>query len=58
VSEPARPSGPPPRLDDEHLEAKVDDILAKVSRVGMQGLTDQERQTLMRASEAIKRRRG
>jgi membrane associated rhomboid family serine protease len=47
-----------PRPDDEHLEAKVDDILAKVSRVGMQGLTEHERQTLMRASEAIKRRRG
>jgi membrane associated rhomboid family serine protease len=46
------------RLDDEHLEAQVDAILAKVHRVGMDGLTDQERQVLVRASEAIKRRRG
>jgi membrane associated rhomboid family serine protease len=44
--------------DDEHLDAKVDDILAKLSRVGLPGLTEQERQTLVRASEAIKRRRG
>jgi membrane associated rhomboid family serine protease len=58
VSESAAPRAAAARPDDEHLEAKVDDILAKVSRVGMQGLTEHERQTLMRASEAIKRRRG
>ncbi len=55
ASKPAAPPGP--RLDDEHLEAQVDDILAKVHRVGMEGLTEQERQVLVRASEAIKRRR-
>jgi membrane associated rhomboid family serine protease len=55
-----KPTPPPaaPRLDDEHLEAQVDAILAKIPRVGMEGLTDQERQVLLRASEAIKRRRG
>jgi hypothetical protein len=59
VSEPVTPrTATSARQEDEHLEAKVDDILAKVSRVGMQGLTESERQTLMRASEAIKRRRG
>ena len=56
--EPARPTpAPVPRLDDEHLEAQVDAILAKVHHVGMEGLTDQERQVLVRASEALKRRR-
>jgi membrane associated rhomboid family serine protease len=55
----SRPAPPPgPRPDDEHLEAQVDDILAKVHRVGMEGLSDHERQVLVRASEAIKRRRG
>ncbi len=44
--------------EDDQLEAQVDDILAKIPRVGMEGLTDQERQVLLRASEAIKRRRG
>jgi membrane associated rhomboid family serine protease len=44
--------------EDEQLEAQVDDILAKIPRVGMEGLTEQERQVLLRASEAIKRRRG
>jgi membrane associated rhomboid family serine protease len=52
------PAPAAPRLDDEHLEAQVDAILAKIPRVGMEGLTDQERQVLLRASEAIKRRRG
>jgi membrane associated rhomboid family serine protease len=55
----SKPTPPPgPRLDDEHLEAQVDAILAKVHRVGMDGLSENERQVLVRASEAIKRRRG
>jgi membrane associated rhomboid family serine protease len=45
-------------LEDEHLEAQVDAILEKIPRVGMEGLTENERQLLLRASEAIKRRRG
>lgn len=44
-------------FDDEHLEAQVDAILEKIPQVGMQGLTESERQVLLRASEAIKRRR-
>ena len=48
----------PPRLvEDEQLEAQMDAILEKIQRVGMHGLTEGERQTLVRASEAIKRRR-
>jgi hypothetical protein len=53
-----RPSPPPARPEDDRLEAEVDAILEKIQRVGMEGLTDHERQVLMRASEAIKRRRG
>jgi membrane associated rhomboid family serine protease len=47
-----------PRVDDEQLEAQMDAILAKIPRVGMEGLTESERELLLRASEAIKRRRG
>jgi membrane associated rhomboid family serine protease len=47
-----------PRAEDEQLEAQMDAILAKIPRVGMEGLTESERQLLLRASEAIKRRRG
>jgi membrane associated rhomboid family serine protease len=43
---------------DEQLEAQMDAILEKIPRVGMEGLTDHERALLLRASEAIKRRRG
>jgi membrane associated rhomboid family serine protease len=49
-----QPAGPA----DEQLEAQMDAILEKIPRVGMEGLTDHERQLLLRASEAIKRRRG
>ena len=48
----------PVRMEDEQLEAQMDAILAKIPRVGMEGLTESERQLLLRASEAIKRRRG
>jgi membrane associated rhomboid family serine protease len=54
-----RPAPPPAaRKEEEALESQVDAILEKIQRVGMDGLTDHERQVLMRASEAIKRRRG
>ncbi len=42
---------------NEHLEAKLDAILEKVSRVGREGLTEQEKEILLRASEIYKRRR-
>jgi hypothetical protein len=46
-----------PALDDEQLDAKVDALLEKISRHGKESLTESERQTLLRASERIKRRR-
>lgn len=42
---------------DEHLEAKLDAVLEKVARLGRDSLTDAERQILLRASEAFKKRR-
>ena len=50
------PAKRPSALNDEHLEAKVDAILEKVARVGMAGLTDQEREVLMKASDVIRRK--
>lgn len=42
---------------DEHLEAKLDAVLEKVSRHGKESLTENERRILLRASEIYKRRR-
>jgi membrane associated rhomboid family serine protease len=42
---------------DEQLEARMDDVLQKVSDHGMDSLTDQEREILQRASERMKRKR-
>jgi membrane associated rhomboid family serine protease len=42
---------------DEHLEAKLDQVLEKVARFGQDSLTESERQILFRASEVYKRRR-
>lgn len=50
------PAPAPSRIEDEQLEAKVDAILAKVSRVGMAGLTESEKETLLRASETIRKK--
>jgi membrane associated rhomboid family serine protease len=59
AARPAAPRpAPPVRAEDEQLEAQMDAILAKIPRVGMEGLTEHERELLLRASEAIKRRRG
>jgi membrane associated rhomboid family serine protease len=44
-------------MEDERLEAKMDAILEKISRVGKENLTESERELLLRASEAIRRRR-
>ncbi|MFO0814350.1 MAG: rhomboid family intramembrane serine protease [Gemmatales bacterium] len=51
--------GPVPviRAVDEQLEAKVDAILEKVSQGGMQSLSEDEKTTLKRASEMLKRKR-
>lgn len=43
---------------DEHLDAKVDEILAKIARVGREGLTEEENRILQEASQRIRDRRG
>jgi membrane associated rhomboid family serine protease len=52
VSVPAGAQG-----DEEQLEAKIDAILEKISRVGKENLTESEQQLLIRASELFRRRR-
>lgn len=47
-----------PRPVDEHLEAKLDQILEKVSQSGRDSLSSEENELLLRASEIYKRRRG
>jgi membrane associated rhomboid family serine protease len=42
----------------DRLREEVDQILEKISLVGKENLTESERQTLLRASELLKRRRG
>jgi hypothetical protein len=42
---------------DEQLEAKLDAVLAKVSKHGPDSLTAEERAILQRASELYKKRR-
>jgi hypothetical protein len=42
---------------DEHLEAKLDEVLEKVQRFGKESLTEQEREILLKASEIYKKRR-
>jgi membrane associated rhomboid family serine protease len=50
-------AAPPPPATDEQLEAQMDAILEKISRSGKESLTEHEREVLLRASEAMKRRR-
>jgi membrane associated rhomboid family serine protease len=42
---------------DEHLEAKLDAVLEKMSLVGKDNLTESEKEILLRASEIYKKRR-
>lgn len=52
------PVGAKQSLDvDEHLEAQVDAVLEKMARTGREGLTEQERELLLKASEIYKRKR-
>jgi hypothetical protein len=44
-------------FEEEQLEARMDAVLEKISRVGKENLTDSERQLLIRASEVFRRRR-
>jgi membrane associated rhomboid family serine protease len=55
--EPHTPVSVAAAVDDEQLEAKMDAILEKISRVGKEHLTEGELQVLRRASEKFKRRR-
>jgi membrane associated rhomboid family serine protease len=50
---------PPPAAEPpgEHLEARVDRILEKVSKHGQESLSPEERELLFRASEVYKKRR-
>lgn len=49
--------GPPAAPANEQLEAKLDAILEKVSKYGRGGLTPEENEILVRASELYKKRR-
>jgi membrane associated rhomboid family serine protease len=42
---------------DEHLEAKLDEVLQKVQKYGKESLSDAEREILLKASEVYKKRR-
>lgn len=42
---------------DEHLEAKLDQVLEKVQKHGQESLTEPEREILLKASEIYKKRR-
>lgn len=46
-----------PAAVDEHLEAKLDEVLEKVQQHGKESLTEGEREILLRASEIYKKRR-
>jgi membrane associated rhomboid family serine protease len=46
-----------PSLEDEHLEAKMDAVLEKISREGKDNLTDSEKAILLKASEILRKRR-
>lgn len=54
----AAPVATHPEVEDDQLEAKLDAVLEKLSRVGREGLTDNEREVLLRASQKMKKRRG
>ncbi len=54
---PAGPSALAGQEEDEQLEAKVDAVLEKLSRVGKENLTESEKEVLLKASELFKRRR-
>ncbi len=47
---------PPPAVDQEKLDQRVDEILAKISAHGEASLTDAERQTLKDAAQRYKQR--
>ena len=42
---------------DEHLEAKLDEVLEKVKKYSQESLSEEERAVLFRASEIYRKRR-
>jgi len=46
-----------PAQVDEHLEAKLDAVLAKIAKLGKESLTQQEQEILQQAAQMYKRRR-
>jgi rhomboid family protein len=57
VSVAAAAQPPSSALEDEHLEAKMDAILEKISREGKENLSDTEKAILLKASEILRKRR-
>jgi membrane associated rhomboid family serine protease len=57
VDAPPRPAPAQAQASDEPIEAKVDRVLAKVSALGQESLTEEEREILFRAGEVYKKRR-
>lgn len=54
--EPVGVASRPQTEADKQLEAKVDAVLAKVSEVGKEGLTEEEKELLLQASEIYRKR--
>jgi membrane associated rhomboid family serine protease len=57
ADEPPVPVAQPRRPVDEHLEAKLDEVLEKLAKFGPDHLTGDEHQILMKASEAYQKLR-
>ncbi|MCI0705235.1 MAG: rhomboid family intramembrane serine protease [Planctomycetia bacterium] len=57
VGAPVEAASRPTEAADEQLEAKLDAVLAKVSKYGQESLTPEERAILLKASEVYKKRR-
>jgi membrane associated rhomboid family serine protease len=55
VTAAAPPSSP--ALEDEHLEAKMDAVLEKISREGKENLTESDKAILLKASEILRKKR-
>ncbi len=54
---PASPAQLSRQEDEEQLEAKVDAVLEKLTRLGKDNLTESDKELLLRASEIFRRRR-
>jgi membrane associated rhomboid family serine protease len=57
VGAPVEAAPRPAGASDEQFEAKVDAVLAKVSKYGQESLTPEEREILFKASELYKKKR-